>query len=292
MPSPAIDIGSRNFDEVVIRGSRERPVLVDFWAPWCGPCRTLGPILDKLAVEMAGRFTLVKLNTDDEQELAARYNIRGIPNVKAFVDGRVADEFTGVLPEAGVRSFLDRVIPSPAAKAVAEAKARLAAKDAVGALAKLDEAHVLDPDGEDALLTRAEALVALGRGDDAGHVLDALEAPARMRTKPVRDERRLATLRARSKLAAAAAPSDLDALALRAAATPPDLPARREYAGALAAHGEHEHALDLLLAVVEADRGSDGDAAKTAMLTIFEALGADSDLARRYRRSLAAVVNR
>jgi len=293
MSSPAIDVGSRNFDEVVIRGSRERPVLVDFWAPWCGPCRTLGPILDKLAAEMAGRFTLVKLNTDDEQALAARYNIRGIPNVKAFVDGRVADEFTGVLPEAGVRSFLDRVIPSPAAKAVAEAKARLAAKDAVGALAKLDEAHVLDPDGEDALLTRAEALVALGRGDDAGHVLDALEAPARMRTKPVRDERRLATLRARSKLAAAAAaPSDLDALALRAAATPPDLPARREYAGALAAHGEHEHALDLLLAVVEADRGSDGDAAKTAMLTIFEALGADSDLARRYRRSLAAVVNR
>ena len=292
MSSPAIDVGSRNFDEVVIRGSRERPVLVDFWAPWCGPCRTLGPILDKLAAEMAGRFTLVKLNTDDEQDLAARYNIRGIPNVKAFVDGRVADEFTGVLPEAGVRSFLDRVIPSPAAKAVAEAKARLAAKDAVGALAKLDEAHVLDPDGEDALLTRAEALVALGRGDDAGHVLDALEAPARMRTKPVRDERRLATLRARSKLAAAATPSDLDALALRAAATPPDLPARREYAGALAAHGEHEHALDLLLAVAEADRGSDGDAAKTAMLTIFEALGADSDLARRYRRSLAAVVNR
>ena len=81
MPSPAIDIGSRNFDEVVIRGSRERPVLVDFWAPWCGPCRTLGPILDKLAAEMAGRFTLVKLNTDDEQELAARYGIRGIPTI-------------------------------------------------------------------------------------------------------------------------------------------------------------------------------------------------------------------
>ena len=291
MSSHAIDVDSRNFDEVVIRGSRERPVLVDFWAPWCGPCRTLGPILDKLAAEMAGRFTLVKLNTDDEQELAARYGIRGIPNVKAFVDGRVADEFTGVLPEAGVRAFLDRVVPSPAAKAVAEARARLAAKDAVGALAKLDEAHALDPDGEDALLTRAEALVALGRGADAGHVLDTLEAPARVRAKPVRDERRLATLRARSKLAVAA-PSNLDALALRAAATPPDLPARREYAGALAAHGEHEHALDLLLAVVEADRGSDGDAAKSAMLTIFEALRSDSDLARRYRRSLAAIVNR
>ncbi|MFO1307951.1 MAG: thioredoxin [Burkholderiales bacterium] len=291
MSSHAIDVGARSFDEVVIRGSRERPVLVDFWAPWCGPCRMLAPILDKLAVEMEGRFTLAKLNTDDEQELAARYGIRGIPNVKAFVDGRVADEFTGVLPEAGVRAFLDRVIPSPATRAIAEAKARLAAKDAVGALEKLDEVHALDPDGEDALLTRAEALVALGRGAEAGYVLDALEAPARVRTKPVRDERRLATLRARAKLAAGGG-ADLAALARRAAATPPDHAARREYAAALAANGDHERALELLLSVVDTDRGADGDAAKKAMLTIFEALGSDSDLARRYRRSLAAIVNR
>jgi len=203
----------------------------------------------------------------------------------------VADEFTGVLPEAGVRSFLDRVIPSPAAKAVAEAKSRLAAKDAVGALAKLDEVHALDPDGEDALLTRAEALVALGRGADAGHVLDALEAPARVRAKPVRDERRLTTLRARSTLAAGGG-GNLDALARRAAATPPDFAARCEFANALASDGQHDRALELLLSVVDADRGRDGDAAKKAMLTIFEALGADSDLARRYRRSLAAIVNR
>ena len=112
MSSLAIDVGASNFDEIVIRGSRDRPVLVDFWAPWCGPCRMLAPILDKLAAEMGGRFTLAKLNTDDEQELAARYGIRGIPNVKAFVDGRVADEFTGVQPEAGVRAFLERVMPS------------------------------------------------------------------------------------------------------------------------------------------------------------------------------------
>ena len=291
MSAHAIDVGARNFDEVVIRGSRERPVLVDFWAPWCGPCRMLAPILDKLAAEMGGRFTLAKLNTDDEQELAARYGIRGIPNVKAFVDGRVVDEFTGVLPEAGVRSFLERVVPSPAAKAIAEAKSRLAAKDAVGALAKLDEVHALDPDGEDALLTRAEALIALGRGADAGHVLDALEAPARVRAKPVRDERRLATLRARAKLAAGGT-GDLEALARRASATPPDFAARREYANALAAGGDHERALDALLSVVDVDRGAEGDAARKAMLTIFEALGADSDLARRYRRSLAAIVNR
>ncbi|CAG0955031.1 Chaperedoxin [Burkholderiales bacterium] len=291
MSGHAIDVGAGNFDEVVIRGSRERPVLVDFWAPWCGPCRMLTPILDKLAAEMGGRFTLAKLNTDDEQELAARHDIRGIPNVKAFVDGRVVDEFTGVLPEAGVRAFLERAIPSPAAKAVAEARSRLAAKDAVGALAKLDEVHALDPDGEDALLTRAEALVALGRGADAGYVLDALEAPARVRARPVRDERRLATLRALSALAAGGR-GNLDALARRAAAEPPDFAVRCEYANALAADGGHERALELLLSVVDGDRGRDGDAAKKAMLTIFDALGPDSDLARRYRRALAAIVNR
>ena len=241
MSSFAIDVGASNFDEIVIRGSRDRPVLVDFWAPWCGPCRMLAPILDKLAAEMGGRFTLAKLNTDDEQELAARYGIRGIPNVKAFVDGRVADEFTGVQPEAGVRAFLERVMPSPAARAIAEAKARLAAKDAVGALAKLDEAHALDPDGEDALLTRAEALVALGRGADAGHVLDALEAPARVRTKPVRAERRLATLRARAKLAAGGG-AGLAALARRAAAR------HQRLDGLLAAQRRTEHLLDHLVA--------------------------------------------
>ncbi len=151
-------------------------MLVDFWAPWCGPCKMLAPILDKLAVESAGRFTLAKLNTDEEPELATRYGIRGIPNVKAFRDGEVVDEFTGVLPEGGVREFLARIIPSPAAARVAAAQALLARGDAMGALGELDAAFAADPDDEAALLTRIEALLALSRRDQAAAVLAELES--------------------------------------------------------------------------------------------------------------------
>src|SRR5204863_3447164 len=110
----AITVTRQNFDALVLRASATQPVLVDFWAPWCAPCRALAPILDRLADEFAGRFTLAKLNTEDEPELAARYGVRGIPNCKLFINGEMADEFTGALPERDVRDFVDKTLPSPA----------------------------------------------------------------------------------------------------------------------------------------------------------------------------------
>ena len=287
----AVDVGRHNFEDVVIAGSRQKPVLVDFWAPWCGPCKMLAPILDKLATEYAGRFTLAKLNTDDEPELAARYGIRGIPNVKAFAGGQVVDEFTGVLPEGALRDFLAGVVPSPAAGLVAEAQALLARGDAVGALGKLDLAFALDPQDEGALLARADALLMLGRRDQAGVVLAELESPQRARMRPVQDERRLAALKAKVALAAGGG-ADLAALAMAAAKSPVDCAAKLAYADALAATGDYERALSELLAIVATDRAFDNDVGRRRMLTIFEALGNDSDLVRRYRRELAAVVNR
>ena len=197
----AITITRQNFDDVVLRASATRPVLVDFWAPWCAPCRALAPILDRLADEYVGRFTLAKLNTEDEPELSARYGVRSIPNCKLFIDGEVVDEFTGALPESALRDFLADALPSPAASLVGAAKALLAGKDGVGALAKLDEAYALDPHDEDTLLTRIEVLLALNRAPDANALITHVEASA----IPIRDEQRLAGLKARAALAAEAA---------------------------------------------------------------------------------------
>ncbi len=287
----AVDVGRHNFDDVVIAGSKRQPVLVDFWAPWCGPCKMLAPILEKLAGEYGGRFTLAKLNTDDEPELASRYGIRGIPNVKAFADGQVVDEFTGVLPEGAIREFLAGVVPSPAAALVADAQTLLARGDAVGALGKLDAVFALDPQDEAALLLRAEALVALDRRDQAAAVLGELESPQRVRTRPIKDERRLAALKARVALAADGN-ADVSTLAAAAAKSPVDCAAKLAYADALAAAGDYEHALPELLAIVVTDRTFDDDVGRRRMLTIFDAVGGDSDLVRRYRRELAAVINR
>jgi len=281
----AITVTRANFDDAVLRASATRPVLLDFWAPWCAPCRALAPILDRLADEFAGRFTLAKLNTEDEPELAARYGVRGIPNCKLFVDGEVADEFTGALPESALRDFLDHGLPSPAASLDAAAKALLAGKDAVGALAKLDDAYALDSHNEDALLTRIDVLLALNRASDANALIIHAEASG-----PIRDEQRLAGLKARAGLAAEAG-ADLGLLAAKAATDPADCEAKLAYARALAAKGDYEPALAELLAVVQTDRKFGDDIARRTMLTVFEALPSDSDLTRRYRRALAAAIS-
>jgi putative thioredoxin len=155
----------QDFDRQVLQRSHEVPVVVDFWAPWCGPCKTLGPVIERLAAGAGGRWELVKVNTEENQQLAMTFDIRSIPAVKLFVDGEVKDEFLGALPEAEIRRWIDKNLPSPHAAQVEEARKLAEAGDWTGARERLADVVQAEPGNEDARLLLAEALL---RIDPAG----------------------------------------------------------------------------------------------------------------------------
>ncbi len=173
-----IDVTVANFEEEVIVASTQVPVLVDFWAPWCGPCKSLGPILEKLEVDYGGRFKLVKINSDDEQQLAQAFGIRSIPTCVLLIGGKPADGFMGALPEGKVREFLDKHLPSEgeriAEEDLNEAEALLAQGDTQSALTKLQEALAVNPANDDARFDYVKLLMAMG---ELAHAQTAL-APA------------------------------------------------------------------------------------------------------------------
>lgn len=154
-----MDVTTRTFQEAVIESSRIKPVLVDFWAPWCAPCRMIGPILEKIASEQTDEWTLAKLNTDENPEVSAQFEIRGIPAVKLFVQGEVAAEFTGALPEHAVRKWLAEHLPNEARQRLAEARSLLEQGDTADAVLLLEALHASDPAQADVNLLLAEQLL-------------------------------------------------------------------------------------------------------------------------------------
>ncbi len=284
MATHSADVGLADFEQNVIEESRHRPVVVDFWAPWCGPCKSLKPILEKLAEEYGGKFMLAKVNADENQELSTQFGVRGIPAVKAVVNGEIVDEFSGALPEAEVRTWLDRLMPSPAEELRAKAAEKLAAGDAVGALEVLGEASKLDPQNQWVRLDAAELLSRLGQNTEAQSLLDTLTGAAAEHPRAVQ-------LRARLGFAVGADASvDENAMLARIDANENDLDARLKLANYHAAHGHYPQAFEQLLEIVQRDRAFEDDAGRKTMLDLFTLLGADP-LVSEYRRKLARALN-
>jgi putative thioredoxin len=280
MSEHALDVGLADFTQHVLEESKHRPVVVDFWAPWCGPCKSLKPILEKLAAEYGGKFLLAKINSDDNQELAARYGVRGIPSVKAFIGGELVDEFSGALPEGEVRAFLDRLIPSPADEIRQQAVAARMAGDLSGALQLLAEASKLDPEHLGVRLDAAEIMLDLNEVDEATRLLGSVADDA---------DPRVPALKARLQFMGAAG-EDEAALTARVAANESDLDARLKLANLLIAATRYEAGMDQLLEIVRRDRGFGDDIGRKTLLSVFNLLGGGERVSR-YRRLLASALN-
>ena len=278
-----IDVTRDNYQQVM-EASFKVPVLIDFWASWCQPCQVLMPVLAKLAEEYQGKFLLGKLNTEEEQEIAAQFGIRSIPNVKLFRNGQPVDEFMGALPEGEVRRFLDRHVARESDLQVAAAREQLAAGNAAGAIVLLDEAREADPDNPRVTLALAEAQAASGDTAAAEATLDSL--PPDERDKPPVASLRSHLFFAGQVAAAPAAPE----LAAKLEADPDDLEARYQLALRKVVEQDYDAAMELLLELMQKDRSFGDDAARNGLLKVFELLGNDPRVGQ-YRRRMASLLH-
>jgi putative thioredoxin len=278
-----VDVNEADFEQAVLAASHERPVVIDFWAPWCAPCRALGPILEQLAAERAGDFLLAKVNTDENQNLAAEFGIQGIPAVKAVRNGQVVLEFEGVLPEAHLRAFLDQVCPSAADRLAADA-AKQEATDPAKAEAEYRQALAGDRPPDEARVGLARLLVARGADDEAAELLEPVGRGGELGAE-------VAALTARVQLRQRAREfPDEAALRQRAEAESGNARPRYELGCVLAAAGRFEEALQSFLEAAERDRKLAAAEVREAMVEVFHAVGVRSDLADDYRDRLTKLL--
>ena len=283
-PSPSIiDATPETFERDVIDRSHEVPVVVDFWAAWCQPCRLLGPVLERLANEYEGKFVLAKADTERLPEIAAEFGVRSIPAVYGLRDGQIVDSFVGVQSEVAIRAFINRLLPSPAEALVAEARG-LEATDPRAAEAKYRQALGLSSAEPSAKIGLVRLLLAQDRAEEARALLEDLGRRGFLEPEAERLQAEL-DLRDRSRGA-----GGVEAARAAVAAHPDDLGSQLKLAEALAAAGQYPEALEIGLDLVGRDRRGVGEEARKLMLAIFQLLPQDSELVGEYRRRLSLVL--
>ncbi len=273
-----------NFDEVVLKNSHRVPVLVDFWAEWCAPCRMLMPMLAQLAEVYGGKFLLAKVNSDEQPELSAQYGVRSLPTVKLFRGGQIVDEFVGALPESQIRAFLDRHIERESDTQMAQAVALFQRGERDAAIQRANAAYQGDPDNSRVVVQYLAMLIDGDHLDEASALMNSISAA--LQADPL-----VKNLQARLQLAhAAKGTPDATLLQAKIEINPDDLASRLQLASRLAIRGDYEPALDQLLEVMRRKREFNEGAAHRAILQIFELLGETGPVVAKYRRELARLL--
>jgi len=288
-PAPVKDVTTASFRQDVVAESMQQPVLVDFWAPWCGPCKQLGPVLEKAVDATKGRVRLVKMNIDDHPQIAGQLGIQSIPAVIAFSRGQPIDGFVGALPESQIKGFLERLVGpvDDEVGALLEQAAALAdAGDGAGAIDAFGTVLMNDPGNLKALGGIIKLYVDAGNLEAARGYLEAV--PEGKETDPA-----IAAARAALELAEQAAQlGDTSGFEAALAANPNDHQARFDLALALAAAGQREEATDALIEIIRRDRTWNDDGARKQLLQFFEAWGPVDEMTKAGRRKLSALLFR
>ena len=279
----SFDVTAQNFSTSVVQASRETLILVDFWAPWCGPCKTLMPVLTKLAEEYQGAFKLAKVNIDEQQQLAAQFGVRSVPTVKVVKNGQIVDEFMGAIPESQIRALLAKHLTRQSDVLMQQAYEQFIDGDKQALDAMIEIANA-DPANHQARLLLVDALLREKRHDDAKAILQAL--PDEIRTKPD-----VAGILARlTAMEQAQDLPDMNTLLKSVADNPGDYAAREQLSTHYVLQANYEAAMEQLLEIMRRDRSYGEDAGRKGLIKIFEMLGGSGELITRYRQKMASLL--
>jgi len=285
-----IDVDMNNFMAEVVEGSSQIPVIVQFWAPWCGPCKQLGPVLEKVVAAAHGKVKMVRVNIDDNQQIAQQLRVQSVPTVYAFVDGQPVDGFSGAQPESALTQFVEKLSSMGGAGAdiagmLEAANTAVETQDFAGAMQIYQQVMEADPESADALAGLVRCLTGMQDHPAAREIIDQLNDE--FREKPSM-QAAIAALELAERAAESA--GDLDLAQAAVAANPEDLQARQDLAMALFATGDNAGAMAQLLESIRIDRSWNDEAARLQLLEFFKTLGAANPDVMAARRQLSTLL--